>query len=186
MEANGNSLPSRSAVEGWSKATPGVAKWTKATVGQHITVGGLGATPVGTPEQVADNMEKWVQEADVDGFNLVRLSHLRLDLCFDSDSASIRRTRSSQAHSRISSTCSSPSSVAEVSSGMIMRCTRERTARTCMDKLVSRDRRLIIQLRSTGGMLGSMLQLIQSLKTECVFPTTSCTGMRQMCRWDCA
>ncbi|KAJ5744162.1 Nitrilotriacetate monooxygenase component A/pristinamycin IIA synthase subunit A [Penicillium manginii] len=59
-----------SAVEGWSKATPEVAKWTKATVGEHITVGGLGATPVGTPQQVADNMEKWVKEADVDGFNL--------------------------------------------------------------------------------------------------------------------
>jgi alkanesulfonate monooxygenase SsuD/methylene tetrahydromethanopterin reductase-like flavin-dependent oxidoreductase (luciferase family) len=63
----------RSAVEGWSKATPEVAKWTKKTVGEHITVGGLGATPVGTPQQVADNMEKWVQEADVDGFNLVSL-----------------------------------------------------------------------------------------------------------------
>ncbi|KAI2906301.1 hypothetical protein CBS76997_1951 [Aspergillus niger] len=60
----------RSAVEGWSKATPEVEKWTKATVGQHITVGGLGATPVGTPEQVADEMERWVNEADVDGFNL--------------------------------------------------------------------------------------------------------------------
>ncbi|KAE8166926.1 luciferase-like domain-containing protein [Aspergillus tamarii] len=60
----------RSAVEGWSKATPGVDKWTKSTVGQHITVGGLGATPVGTPEQVADEMERWVREADVDGFNL--------------------------------------------------------------------------------------------------------------------
>ncbi|KAJ5138302.1 uncharacterized protein N7515_003150 [Penicillium bovifimosum] len=60
----------RSAVEGWSKATPEVAKWTKKTVGQHITVGGLGATPVGTPEQVADYMERWVAEADVDGFNL--------------------------------------------------------------------------------------------------------------------
>ncbi|RAH43529.1 LLM class flavin-dependent oxidoreductase [Aspergillus brunneoviolaceus CBS 621.78] len=60
----------RSAVEGWSKATPEVAKWTKATVGRHITVGGLGATPVGTPAQVADEMERWVAEADVDGFNL--------------------------------------------------------------------------------------------------------------------
>ncbi|KAJ5203497.1 hypothetical protein N7449_005576 [Penicillium cf. viridicatum] len=60
----------RSAVEGWSKATPEVAKWTKATVGRHITVGGLGATPVGTAAQVADSMERWVAEADVDGFNL--------------------------------------------------------------------------------------------------------------------
>lgn len=43
-------------------------------MGQHITVGGLGATPVGTPEQVADEMERWVNEADVDGFNLVSCS----------------------------------------------------------------------------------------------------------------
>ncbi|KAL4887757.1 Nitrilotriacetate monooxygenase component A/pristinamycin IIA synthase subunit A [Aspergillus ambiguus] len=60
----------RSAVEGWSKATPEISKWTKATVGEHITVGGLGATPVGTPQEVADEMERWVREADVDGFNL--------------------------------------------------------------------------------------------------------------------
>ncbi|RQM04612.1 hypothetical protein DH86_00004085 [Scytalidium sp. 3C] len=59
----------RSAVEAWSKASPGVAKWTKATVAQHITVGGLGATSVGTPAQIADVIETWVEEADVDGFN---------------------------------------------------------------------------------------------------------------------
>ncbi|KAL1988315.1 hypothetical protein VTN96DRAFT_9998 [Rasamsonia emersonii] len=59
----------RSAVEGWSRASPGVAKWTKTTVAQHITVGGLGATAVGTPEQIADELERWVAEADVDGFN---------------------------------------------------------------------------------------------------------------------
>lgn len=69
-----------SAVEGWSKATPGVDKWTKSTVGQHITVGGLGATPVGTPEQVADEMERWVREADVDGFNLVSSEHIAVQL----------------------------------------------------------------------------------------------------------
>ncbi|EGY16622.1 dibenzothiophene desulfurization enzyme A [Verticillium dahliae VdLs.17] len=60
----------RSAVEAWSKSAPGVAKWTKHTVGNHIKVGGLGATVVGTPEFVADEMERWVAEADVDGFNL--------------------------------------------------------------------------------------------------------------------
>jgi len=59
----------RSAVESWSKASPGVAKWTKATVAQHITVGGLGATSVGTATQVADELERWVEEADIDGFN---------------------------------------------------------------------------------------------------------------------
>ncbi|KAF2095398.1 putative xenobiotic compound monooxygenase, DszA family [Rhizodiscina lignyota] len=60
----------RSAVEAWSKASPSVPKWTKHTVAKHITIGGLGATVVGTPEQVADEFERWVEEADVDGFNI--------------------------------------------------------------------------------------------------------------------
>jgi alkanesulfonate monooxygenase SsuD/methylene tetrahydromethanopterin reductase-like flavin-dependent oxidoreductase (luciferase family) len=60
----------RSAVEGWSKSSPGVAKWTKHTVANHIKVGGLGATIVGTAEHVADELERWVREADVDGFNI--------------------------------------------------------------------------------------------------------------------
>lgn len=60
----------RSAVEAWSKATPEVPKWTKHTVANHIKVGGLGATIAGTAEEVADEMERWINEADVDGFNL--------------------------------------------------------------------------------------------------------------------
>ncbi|KAF3768097.1 Nitrilotriacetate monooxygenase component A/pristinamycin IIA synthase subunit A [Cryphonectria parasitica EP155] len=60
----------RSAVEAWSKSAPGIPKWTKHTVANHIKVGGLGATVAGTPEEVADEMERWVKEADVDGFNL--------------------------------------------------------------------------------------------------------------------
>ena len=64
---------SRSAVEAWSKSAPGIARWTKLTVAKHITVGGLGATVIGTPTQVADDFERWVNEADVDGFNIVGL-----------------------------------------------------------------------------------------------------------------
>jgi len=60
----------RSAVESWSKSSPTVKKWTKETVAKHITVGGLGATVVGTAKQVADEFERWVEEADVDGFNI--------------------------------------------------------------------------------------------------------------------
>ena len=44
---------------------------------QHITVGGLGATVVGTPEHVADEFERWVAEADIDGFNIVGVSEKR-------------------------------------------------------------------------------------------------------------
>ncbi|KAI4209349.1 MAG: hypothetical protein LQ351_007712 [Letrouitia transgressa] len=60
----------QSAVEAWSKSMPGVAKWTKITVAKHIIVGGLGATVVGTAARVADEFERWVEEADVDGFNI--------------------------------------------------------------------------------------------------------------------
>ena len=60
----------RSAVEAWSKASPTVSRWTKHAVANHIKVGGLGATVVGTAEEVADEMERWVAEADIDGFNL--------------------------------------------------------------------------------------------------------------------
>ncbi|EXJ88502.1 alkanesulfonate monooxygenase [Capronia coronata CBS 617.96] len=60
----------RSAVEGWAKAHPGVPKWTKKALADDIKIGGSGATVIGTPEHVADEMERWVREADVDGFNI--------------------------------------------------------------------------------------------------------------------
>ena len=60
----------RSAVEGWATASPKVSKWTNAAVANHIKVGGLGATVIGTAEHVADELERWVEEADVDGFNI--------------------------------------------------------------------------------------------------------------------
>lgn len=63
-------------MEAFSHTSPSVKKWTKNTVGTLITVGGLGSTPVGTPSQVADELERWVDEADVDGFNFVSLSPL--------------------------------------------------------------------------------------------------------------
>ena len=63
----------RSYIEGLLKEAPAgerQRKWTKQTLAEHIMVGGLGAAPVGTPEEVADEMERWVREADVDGFNI--------------------------------------------------------------------------------------------------------------------
>lgn len=35
-----------------------------------IGIGGMGATAVGSPEQIADEMEKWVNEARIDGFHI--------------------------------------------------------------------------------------------------------------------
>ncbi|KAI1093831.1 Nitrilotriacetate monooxygenase component A/pristinamycin IIA synthase subunit A [Rostrohypoxylon terebratum] len=59
----------RSTVEGYAKFAPGTSKWTRQTVAEHVAIGGNGPIFVGTPSQVADSLEVWVNEADVDGFN---------------------------------------------------------------------------------------------------------------------
>lgn len=61
-------------MEAWSHSSPSVQKWTKHTVAAHLTLGGLGATAVGSPLQIADELERWVEEADVDGFNFVSIN----------------------------------------------------------------------------------------------------------------
>lgn len=43
--------------------------WTPRMFGENVGFGGFGPVPVGTPEQVADMMEKWFVEADIVGFN---------------------------------------------------------------------------------------------------------------------
>ncbi|WPH01675.1 Hypothetical protein R9X50_00452600 [Acrodontium crateriforme] len=62
----------QSYIEGLIKVAPDMfgGKWTKRTLAEHIMVGGLGATTVGTATEVADEMERWVREGDVDGFNI--------------------------------------------------------------------------------------------------------------------
>ncbi|CAK7238202.1 hypothetical protein SEUCBS140593_010428 [Sporothrix eucalyptigena] len=59
----------RSTVEAYARFAPAGTKWTKHTVARHISIGGNGPVFIGTASQVADNLEAWVAEADVDGFN---------------------------------------------------------------------------------------------------------------------
>lgn len=59
----------RSTVEAYARFSPQNSKWTKHTVAEHVSIGGNGPIFVGTAEQVADGLEKWIEEADVDGFN---------------------------------------------------------------------------------------------------------------------
>lgn len=49
---------------------------------EHISIGGNGPLLVGTAAQVADGLETWIREADVDGFNFV-------SGCFMSDAGSM-------------------------------------------------------------------------------------------------
>lgn len=44
--------------------------WTAGELAQEVGLGGRGPVVVGSPGEVADELERWVDEADVDGFNL--------------------------------------------------------------------------------------------------------------------
>ncbi|SNX85431.1 related to dibenzothiophene desulfurizing enzyme [Melanopsichium pennsylvanicum] len=60
----------KSAVENFATQDPSVPKWNKAAVAKKIKLGGLGPTIVGSPESIADQLQRWVDDAGVDGFNL--------------------------------------------------------------------------------------------------------------------
>lgn len=45
-------------------------EWSVGDLGRHSAIGGLGPTLVGSGEEIADALQSWVEETDVDGFNL--------------------------------------------------------------------------------------------------------------------
>lgn len=45
-------------------------EWTVRDLAEAGKIGGFGARIVGSPEEVADQLQAWVEETDVDGFNL--------------------------------------------------------------------------------------------------------------------
>jgi FMN-dependent oxidoreductase (nitrilotriacetate monooxygenase family) len=59
----------RSAVEAFTRADP-EREWTPREIARWVGIGGMGPVVVGSPATVADELERWVEEADVDGFNL--------------------------------------------------------------------------------------------------------------------
>lgn len=58
-----------SAVETFTKIDPN-KKWTVREVAEFVGIGGIGPVVAGTPVQVADAMEDWVEKTGVDGFNI--------------------------------------------------------------------------------------------------------------------
>ncbi|GIN21880.1 MAG TPA: FMN-dependent monooxygenase [Bacillus bacterium] len=61
------------AIKSWLKmltASKPDKKWTVRELANFVGVGGMGPVAVGTPEQIADTLEMWVEETDIDGFNL--------------------------------------------------------------------------------------------------------------------
>ena len=45
-------------------------EWTVGDIARHSAIGGLGPFVVGSGETIADRLQQWVDETDVDGFNL--------------------------------------------------------------------------------------------------------------------
>lgn len=62
----------RSMVNHWASTVPGTEgkKWDKKTIADYLTLGGNGVKIIGSVQTVADEMERWVNVGDVDGFNL--------------------------------------------------------------------------------------------------------------------
>lgn len=58
-----------SAVKKWQTAYPRVEKWTKKAIIDEIKISGYGSVAIGTPEEVADIFQEWIDIADIDGFN---------------------------------------------------------------------------------------------------------------------
>ncbi|KAF2198708.1 Nitrilotriacetate monooxygenase component A/pristinamycin IIA synthase subunit A [Delitschia confertaspora ATCC 74209] len=60
----------RSLLDQFTVTSPEVPRWTPRVIAERASIGGLGPVAIGSPAVVADEMERWIREADVDGFNL--------------------------------------------------------------------------------------------------------------------
>jgi len=60
----------RSLLDQFTVTSPEVPEWTPRVIAEKASIGGLGPVSVGSPATVANEMERWVKEADVDGFNI--------------------------------------------------------------------------------------------------------------------
>ncbi|KAL7624907.1 hypothetical protein AAE478_004121 [Parahypoxylon ruwenzoriense] len=65
----------RSVFDRWASTVPGIegVKWTKARIVEFLSVGGMLPKIIGSPKTVVDELERWAEVADVDGFNLAHV-----------------------------------------------------------------------------------------------------------------
>ncbi|GAA0594275.1 LLM class flavin-dependent oxidoreductase [Virgibacillus siamensis] len=59
----------RSALESFTSIDPD-KKWTVGEIKDFVGIGGMSGYIAGSPEQIADQLEEWVDETGVDGFNI--------------------------------------------------------------------------------------------------------------------
>ncbi|KAK8129058.1 hypothetical protein PG984_010166 [Apiospora sp. TS-2023a] len=59
-----------SILDAFTTTSEKIPRWTPRIIAERASIGGLGPTSVGSPATVADEMERWVREGDIDGFNI--------------------------------------------------------------------------------------------------------------------
>jgi long-chain alkane monooxygenase len=59
----------QSALESFTVADPN-RRWTIREIAEYVGIGGRGPVIAGSPQTVADELQRWVELTDVDGFNL--------------------------------------------------------------------------------------------------------------------
>ncbi|KAI2471843.1 nitrilotriacetate monooxygenase component A [Annulohypoxylon bovei var. microspora] len=60
----------RSILDAFTTTSEDIPRWTPRVIAEKASIGGLGHVAVGSPQTVADDMERWVREGDLDGFNI--------------------------------------------------------------------------------------------------------------------
>ncbi|RSM00747.1 hypothetical protein CDV31_011672 [Fusarium ambrosium] len=60
----------QSLLDAFTATSEKVPKWTPRVIAERAAIGGLGPVSVGSPQTVADEMERWIREGDLDGFNV--------------------------------------------------------------------------------------------------------------------
>lgn len=60
----------QSAVAQFQLANDDGKEWTVRDIGEYAGIGGLGPHIVGSGSQIADQLQEWIAETDVDGFNI--------------------------------------------------------------------------------------------------------------------
>ncbi|PJJ71825.1 FMN-dependent oxidoreductase (nitrilotriacetate monooxygenase family) [Diaminobutyricimonas aerilata] len=60
----------KSVVSNFQESAAAGDEWTVRDIGRHGAIGGLGPYIVGSGAEIADQLQEWVEETDVDGFNL--------------------------------------------------------------------------------------------------------------------
>lgn len=65
----------QSMVSRWSDTVPGSEglKWNKSRIADYLLLGGVIPKIIGSPTTVVDELERWVEIGQIDGFNLVHI-----------------------------------------------------------------------------------------------------------------